>query len=138
MSSEFVRGSERIPVLIVAIALLCGAIVCTGTTVADQATETARGSVVKVAETKVTVTTRVQCRKYEGKVLHCTADPSDAVAESLDMRLLLGYTSVEVDGVVYDVSPIPSAELKFVPQGESRRVNASDTKEIRLNVIYVE
>ena len=89
-------------------------------------------------ETKVTVTARVQCRKYEKKVLHCTVDPSDAVAKNLDMRLLLGYTSVEIDGLVYDVSPIPSEEVKFVPQAEGSRVDVSGTREIKLSVIYVE
>jgi len=129
MSSEFLKGPGRISALLVAIALLGGVLVYA---------EGAGGSAIKVLETKVTVTARVQCRKYEKKVLHCTVDPSDAVAKNLDMRLLLGYTSVEIDGLVYDVSPIPSEEVKFVPQTEGSRVDVSGTKEIKLGVVYVE
>ena len=54
------------------------------------------------------------------------------------MRLLLGYTSVEIDGNVYAVHPIPGAEVKFVPQGEESRIDVSGTREIRLGVVYVE
>jgi hypothetical protein len=86
----------------------------------------------------VAVTARVQCRKYEKKILHCTVDPWDAVAKSLDMRLLLGFTNVEIDGNVFEVRPIPGPEVKFVPQVDESRVDVSGTKEIQLNVIYVE
>ena len=129
MSSEFVRGPGRVSALIVAIALLGGVLVYAGG---------AGGSDVKVLETEVTVTVRVQCKKYEKKVLHCIVDPSAAVEQNLEMRLLLGYTSVEIDDLAYDVSPIPGAEVKFVPQAEGSRIDVSGTREITLSVIYVE
>jgi len=129
MSSQLVRGPGRVSALIVAIALLGGVLVYAGG---------AGGSDVKVLETKVAVTVRVQCKKYEKKVLSCTVDPSAAVEKNLEMRLLLGYTSVEIDDLVYDVSPIPGAEVKFVPEAEGSRVDVAGTREIKLGVIYVE
>ena len=138
MASKFVRSLVRIPALIVAIALLGGVLICVGAAVAAQSTEAGEGSTVKVVEAKVTVTARVQCKKYEKKVLFCTVDAADVVAKNLDMRLLLGFTAVEIDGNVYEVDPIPGAEVKFVPQGEGGRTDVSGTREIRLNVVYVE
>jgi hypothetical protein len=104
----------------------------------DQEAVPGQGSAVNVVEGKVTVTTRVQCKKYERKVLHCTVEPSEEVARALDMRLLLGYTAVEIDGNVYAVNPIPEAEVKFVPETEDGRVDVSGTREIRLSVVYVD
>lgn len=138
MASKFVRGSVRFPALIVAIALLSGVLICVGAVVAAQSAEAGEGSTVKVVEAKVTVTARVQCKKYEKKVLFCTVDAADAVAKNLEMRLLLGFTAVEIDGNLYDVDPVPSSEVKFVPQSEGSRTDVSGTKEIRLSVVYVE
>jgi len=138
MSSEYVRATVRFPALIVAIAILAGLLVYAGASVAGQGDEAEATTTVKVVEAEVTVTVRVQCKKYEKKVLHCIVDPSDAVARILDMRLLLGYTGVEIDGNFYEVYPVPSAEVKFVPQTEGSRIDVSGTREIRLSVVYVE
>jgi hypothetical protein len=137
MSSEFLNGSGRVPAMIVAITLLGVLLVCAGAVVADQGAATDEEAVVKLVEGKVSVTTRVQCKKYEKKVLHCIVDPSEEVARALDMRLLLGYTAVEIDGNVYHVHPIPGAEVKFVPETEAGRVDVSGTREIGLSVVYV-
>jgi hypothetical protein len=137
MSSEFLNGSGRVPAMIVAITLLGVLLVCAGAVVADQGAATDEEAVVKLVEGKVSVTTRVQCKKYEKKVLHCIVDPSEEVARALDMRLLLGYTAVEIDGNVYHVHPIPGAEVKFVPDTEAGRVDVSGTREIGLSVVYV-
>ena len=137
MSSEFLKGPVRIPAAIGAIALLGLLLLCAGVVVADQGAAPDGDSAVNVVEGKVTVTTRVQCKKYEKKVLHCTVDPSDAVVRALDMRLLLGYTAVEIDGNVYEVHPIPAAEVKFVPETEAGRIDVSGTREIGLSVVYV-
>ena len=137
MSSEFLNRSGRVPAMIVAVTLLSVLLVCAGFVVADQGAATDGESAIKVVEGKVTVTTRVQCKKYEKKILHCTVDPSDEVVRALDMRLLLGYTAVEIDGNVYDVHPVPGAEVKFVPQTDEARIDVSGTREIRLSVVYV-
>jgi len=137
MSSEFLNGSGRVPAMIVAITLLGVLLVCAGAVVADQGAATDEEAVVKLVEGQVSVTTRVQCKKYEKKVLHCIVDPSEEVARALDMRLLLGYTAVEIDGNVYHVHPIPGAEVKFVPETEAGRVDVSGTREIGLSVVYV-
>lgn len=137
MSSEFLNGSGRVPAMIVAVTLLGVLLVSAVAVVADHGDAPDGDSGVNVVEGKVTVTTRVQCKKYEKKVLHCTVDPSDAVVRALDMRLLLGYTAVEIDGNVYEVHPIPAAEVKFVPQTEAGRIDVSGTREIGLSVVYV-
>jgi hypothetical protein len=138
MATKFVRGLVRFPALFGAIGLLGGVLICVGAVLGAQSTEPDGGSTVTVVEAKVAVTARVQCKKYEKKVLFCTVDAADAVAKNLDMRLLLGFTAVEIDGNVYEVDPIPGAEVKFVPQGDGARTDVSGTKEIRLNVVYVE
>ena len=137
MSSEFLNGSGRVPAMIVAVTLLGVLLVSAVAVVADHGDAPDGDSGVNVVEGKVTVTTRVQCKKYEKKVLHCTVDPSDAVVRALDMRLLLGYTAVEIDGNVYEVHPIPAAEVKFVPQTEAGRIDVSGTRGIGLSVVYV-
>jgi len=138
MSCEFLRGPGRIAALIVAIALLGGVLVYAGAAFADQGGRAIGSAAVNVVEAKVTVTARVECRKYEKKILHCTVDPSDAVAKSLNMRLLLGYTGVEIDGNAYVVSPVPGAEVKFVPEAEGSRIDVSGSREIQLSVVFVE
>jgi hypothetical protein len=139
MNSEFERGSDRIPAVIVTVALLAGVLTCAGAVIAAQGGETGEQTApVKVVESKVTVTARVQCKKYEKKVLYCTVDPSEAVARTLDMRLLLGYTAVDIDGSVYPVHPIPGSEVKFIPEDEEGRTDVSGTREIGLSVVYVE
>jgi hypothetical protein len=137
MSSEFLKSPGRVPATILAIALLGAMLVYAGTVIGGQGAASDGESAVNVVEGKVSVTTRVQCKKYEKKVLHCIVDPSEEVARALDMRLLLGYTAVEIDGNVYHVHPIPGAEVKFVPETEAGRVDVSGTREIGLSVVYV-
>ena len=115
MASKFVRGSVRFPALIVAIALLSGVLICVGAVVAAQTAEAGEGSTVKVVEAKVTVTARVQCKKYEKKVLFCTVDAADAVAKNLEMRLLLGFTA-------WRSTAISTTSIRFpVPRSNSFR-----------------
>jgi hypothetical protein len=97
-----------------------------------------RASEVRVLEAEVAVTAKVTCRRYEGRVLNCSADPSAAVADTLPMRLLLGYTSIEIDGKVFEVNPLSRTELKFVPQDGEKRVDVSGAREMRVRVVYVE
>jgi hypothetical protein len=125
-------------VALVAAAALLGYLVVADEAFAEQGGESGQASAVRLLEAQVVVTASVACRRYEGRILNCSVDPSAAVADAQPMRLLLGYTSIEIDGNVFDVNPIPGAELKFVPQVGEKRVDVSGSRRVRVGVIYVE
>lgn len=125
-------------VALVAAAALLGYFVVTDEAFAEPGGEAGQASTVRLLEAQVSVTASVTCRRYEGRILNCSVDPSAAVADAQPMRLLLGYTSIEIDGNVFDVNPVPGAELKFVPQVGDKRVDVSGSRRIRIGVVYVE
>jgi hypothetical protein len=94
-------------------------------------------SQLDVYETTVSVRSDVECRKYEGRVLFCTTNPFRAVREVLETRLILGYSSVTVDGDTYVVEPQAGGEVKFYPRGEGHRKDYSGQRELTLGVVHV-
>ena len=82
MSSEIVRGFGRILARMAAMTLLGLALGQVAPAFADPSAEQAVVSRLEVLEAKVTVKARVECKRYHGKVLNCTTDPSPAVAEA--------------------------------------------------------
>jgi hypothetical protein len=93
---------------------------------------------VGIYETTVTVRSKVQCKRYEGKVLYCTANPLRAARVALDVKLILGYASISIEGDAYRVDPLTGGEVKFYPRGEDYRKDYAGEQELELSVIYVD
>jgi hypothetical protein len=105
----------------------------------EETTETKVGEPkeVGVYEATVTVRSKVKCRRYEGKVLFCTVNPLKAVRDALDVKLLLGYARISIEGDAYRVDPQTGGEVKFYPRGDGYRKDYSGEQELELTVIYV-
>lgn len=91
---------------------------------------------LEVYETTVTVRATVSCRKYEGRVLHCTVNPLRAVKEVLDANLVLGYAGIQVGGDEYDAEPEAGAAVRLYPRGEGPRKDLSGEQEMKIRVVY--
>lgn len=116
--------------------LLLGAHVVRGGDEASMA-EVATTSRVGVYETTVTVRSKVECRKYEGRVLYCTVNPLRAVRDVLETRLILGYATISINGDAFDVAPLAGGDAKFYPRGDRYRKDYSGEQELTLAVVHV-
>ena len=79
------------------------------------------------------VITATENALYQDGTVASLADSSPSRILSYDKA-----TGIPASEYIYEVDPIPGAEVKFIPQGEGTRIDVSGTKEIRLNVVYVE
>ena len=93
---------------------------------------------LKIYEADVTVHDKIQCRKYEGKVLNCTLDPRKAVDRALDVKLILGYASVQIDGNRFKVQQAEDGTVKFYPDHQGSRMDYTGEHEVTVGVVYVE
>ena len=93
---------------------------------------------LKIYGTAVTVRTKIQCRKYEGKVLNCTFDPRSAVKRVLDVKLFLGFADVEIDGKTFSVEQTKDGMIRFFPSRQGSREDYTGERELTVGVVYVD
>jgi hypothetical protein len=93
---------------------------------------------LKIYEAAVTVSDKIQCRKYEGKVLNCTLDPRKTVNRALDVKLILGYASVQIDGNRFKALQEEDGSVRFYPDHQVSRKDYTGEHEVTIGVIYVE
>lgn len=136
MSPKSIWKAGRFPACCLLLVIPLGILSAAGET-SPPADAVAPPAELRIYETSIAISARVECRRYEGKVLNCTFDPSRAVRESLDVRLLLGYSEVTIDGVTMKLERDEGASVKFRPHGAARHKEFSGNRELKISVVYV-
>jgi hypothetical protein len=93
---------------------------------------------LKIYEAAATVRAKIQCRKYEGKVLNCTLDPRKSINRALDVKLILGYASVQIDGNRFKALQEEDGSVRFYPDLHGSRKDYTGEHEVTIGVVYVE
>ena len=94
-------------------------------------------SELKIYEATTTLRLAVQCRRYEGKILSCTAEVPPDLSARLDAKIMLGFSGVRIGERDYDVEPASGTTLKFRPRVEDREINVSGTQDVRVRIVFV-